>query len=148
MIPIYPILFTSAVSCHELGTEMEQRFIYSCGGKVTAHKYCPCWGHRAGCSGVLLSPSPNTWSPHLGLDRSLILTQSHTNIGQHNGAMDLPPDLNVEKLAAEMAGNTMMDEKKVNDQTYQQIVAFLKTEKVNAFRYRCKYKNNKIDFNK
>ena len=93
-------------------------------------------------------PSPNTWSPHLGLDRSLILTQSHTNIGQHNGAMDLPPDLNVEKLAAEMAGNTMMDEKKVNDQTYQQIVAFLKTEKVNAFRYRCKYKNNKIDFNK
>ena len=50
--------------------------------------------------------------------------------------MDLPPDLNVEKLAAEMAGNTMMDEKKVNDQTYQQIVAFLKTEKVNAFRYR------------
>ena len=140
VIPIYPILFTSAVSCHELGTEMEQRFIYSCGGKVTAHKYCPCWGHRAGCSGVLLSPSPNTWSPHLGLDRSLILTQSHTNIGQHNGAMDLPPDLNVEKLAAEMAGNTMMDEKKVNDQTYQQIVAFLKTEKVNAFRYRYRYR--------
>ena len=60
--------------------------------------------------------------------------------------MDLPPDLNVEKLAAEMAGNTMMDEKKVNDQTYQQIVAFLKTDKVNAFRYRYidTRKNNKI----
>lgn len=48
--------------------------------------------------------------------------------------------MNVEKLAAEMAGNTMMDEKKVNDQTYQQIVAFLKTEKVNAFRYRYRYR--------
>ena len=44
-------------------------------------------------------------------------------------------ELNVEKLAAELAGNTMMDETSVNDQTYQQIVAFLKTEKMNMFRY-------------
>ena len=44
------------------------------------------------------------------------------------------PELNVEKLAAEMAGNTLMDETSVNDQTYQQIVAFLKTEKMNIFR--------------
>ena len=43
-------------------------------------------------------------------------------------------DLNVEKLAAELAGNTVMDENSVNDQTYQQIVAFLKTEKMNMFR--------------
>ena len=44
------------------------------------------------------------------------------------------PELNVEKLAAEMAGNTLMDETSVNDQTYQQIVAFLKTDKMNTFR--------------
>ena len=43
-------------------------------------------------------------------------------------------ELNVEKLAAELAGNTMMDETSVNDQTYQQIVAFLKTDKMNMFR--------------
>ena len=43
-------------------------------------------------------------------------------------------EINVEKLAAEMAGNTLMDETSVNDQTYQQIVAFLKTEKMNIFR--------------
>ena len=43
-------------------------------------------------------------------------------------------ELNVEKLAAELAGNTMMDETSVNDQTYQQIVSFLKTEKMNMFR--------------
>ena len=43
-------------------------------------------------------------------------------------------EINVEKLAAEMAGNTLMDETSVNDQTYQQIVAFLKTEKMNVFR--------------
>ena len=45
-------------------------------------------------------------------------------------------ELNVEKLAAELAGNTMLDETSVNDQTYQQIVAFLKTDKMNIFRYR------------
>ena len=44
-------------------------------------------------------------------------------------------ELNVEKLAAELAGNTIMDETSVNDQTYQQIVAFLKTDKMNMFRY-------------
>ena len=43
-------------------------------------------------------------------------------------------ELNVEKLAAELAGNTMLDETSVNDQTYQQIVAFLKTDKMNTFR--------------
>ena len=43
-------------------------------------------------------------------------------------------EINVEKLAAELAGNTMMDETSVNDQTYQQIVAFLKTDKMNMFR--------------
>ena len=43
-------------------------------------------------------------------------------------------ELNVEKLAAELAGNTLMDETSVNDQTYQQIVAFLKTDKMNMFR--------------
>lgn len=43
-------------------------------------------------------------------------------------------ELNVEKLAAELAGNTMLDETSVNDQTYQQIVAFLKTDKMNIFR--------------
>ena len=43
-------------------------------------------------------------------------------------------ELNVEKLAAELAGNTVMDETSVNDQTYQQIVAFLKTDKMNMFR--------------
>ena len=43
-------------------------------------------------------------------------------------------ELNVEKLAAELAGNTMLDETSVNDQTYQQIVAFLKTDKMNMFR--------------
>ena len=47
-------------------------------------------------------------------------------------------DINVEKLAAELAGNTLMDETSVNDQTYQQIVAFLKTEKMNMFRFRTK----------
>ena len=85
---VIPILLSTAVNCHELGTEMEQRFIYSCRGKVTAHKYCPCWGHCAGCRGVLLSPPPNTWCPHLGLDRSLILTQSHQHwwIQRSNGS--------------------------------------------------------------
>ena len=43
-------------------------------------------------------------------------------------------EINVEKLAAELAGNTMMDETSVNDQTYQQIVAFLKTDEMNMFR--------------
>ena len=46
----------------------------------------------------------------------------------------IPPDLNVEKLAAEMAGNTMMDEKQMNDQVYAQIIGFLKTDKINQFR--------------
>ena len=45
------------------------------------------------------------------------------------------PEINVEKLAAELAGNTLIDETSVNDQTYQQIVAFLKTDKMNKFRY-------------
>ena len=44
-------------------------------------------------------------------------------------------EINVEKLAAELAGNTLIDETSVNDQTYQQIVAFLKTDKMNKFRY-------------
>ena len=46
-----------------------------------------------------------------------------------------PNNINVEKLAAELAGNTMLDENSMNDQTYQQIVAFLKSEKINVFRY-------------
>ena len=37
-----------------------------------------------------------------------------------------PNNINVEKLAAELAGNTVLDENSMNDQTYQQIVAFLK----------------------
>ena len=44
------------------------------------------------------------------------------------------PDIDFEKLAAEMSGNTMMDETQVNDQAYQQIVGFLKTDKLNQFR--------------
>ena len=48
--------------------------------------------------------------------------------------MEGVPNINIEKLAADMAGNTMMDEKQMNDQTHQQIVGFLKTEKLNQFR--------------
>ena len=47
------------------------------------------------------------------------------------------PDINFEKLAGEMAGlsgNTMIDETQMNDQAYQQIVGFLKTDKLNQFR--------------
>lgn len=44
------------------------------------------------------------------------------------------PDIDFEKLAAEMSGNTLIDENQVNDQAYQQIVGFLKTDKMNQFR--------------
>ena len=45
------------------------------------------------------------------------------------------PSANMEKLAAELSGNTLMDENMMNDQTHQQIIAFLKSEKVNTFRF-------------
>ena len=45
------------------------------------------------------------------------------------------PSVNMEKLAAELSGNTLMDENMMNDQTHQQIIAFLKSEKVNIFRF-------------
>ena len=45
------------------------------------------------------------------------------------------PSVNMEKLAAELAGNTLMDENMMNDQTHQQIIAFLKSDKVNTFRF-------------
>ena len=46
-----------------------------------------------------------------------------------------PNNINVEKLAAELAGNTVLDENSMNDQTYQQIVAFLKSDKLKVFRF-------------
>ena len=52
--------------------------------------------------------------------------------------MELPPNIDLEKLS-EMAGgmvaNTSMNENSVNDQSFQQIVSFLKTEKMSIFRY-------------
>ena len=45
-----------------------------------------------------------------------------------------PTNVDFEKLAQRLAGNTTLDENSVNDQTYQQIVSFLKTDKVNIFR--------------
>ena len=49
--------------------------------------------------------------------------------------MELPPNINFEKLSAEMVGNTVLDENSVNDQSYQQIASFLKSEKITIFRY-------------
>ena len=51
--------------------------------------------------------------------------------------MELPPNINLEKLsemAGGMVGNTSMDENSVNDQSFQQIVSFLKSEKMGTFR--------------
>lgn len=51
--------------------------------------------------------------------------------------MELPPNINLEKLsemASGMVGNTSMDENSVNDQSFQQIVSFLKSEKMGIFR--------------
>jgi len=45
-----------------------------------------------------------------------------------------PANLDMEKIAAHLAGNTMLDENAMNDQTYQQIVSFLKTDKMSTFR--------------
>lgn len=54
-----------------------------------------------------------------------------------NWEMELPPNINLEKLsemAGGMVGNTSMDENSVNDQSFQQIVSFLKSEKMGIFR--------------
>ena len=51
--------------------------------------------------------------------------------------MELPPNIDLEKLtemAGGMVGNTSMDENSVNDQSFQQIVSFLKSEKMAIFR--------------
>ena len=40
-----------------------------------------------------------------------------------------------------LAGNTMLDENAMNDQTYQQIVSFLKTDKMSTFRFVIKFEN-------
>lgn len=45
-----------------------------------------------------------------------------------------PSNIDIEKIAAQFSGNTLLDENSVNDQTYQQIIAFLKTEKLNEFK--------------
>ena len=50
------------------------------------------------------------------------------------------PDINFKKLSEQMSemsgmgGNTTIDETQINDQAYQQIVGFLKTDKLNQFR--------------
>ena len=52
--------------------------------------------------------------------------------------MELPPNIDLEKLsemAGGMVGNTSMNENSVNDQSFQQIVSFLKSEKMSVFRY-------------
>ena len=52
--------------------------------------------------------------------------------------MELPPNIDLEKLsemAGGMVGNTSMNENSVNDQSFQQIVSFLKSEKMSIFRY-------------
>ena len=46
----------------------------------------------------------------------------------------LPNQFNLEKISSEMGGGAMIDETQMNDQVHQQIVGFLKTEKLNQFR--------------
>ena len=46
---------------------------------------------------------------------------------------NIPNNLDLGKISSEMGGGAMIDETKMNDQVHQQIVGFLKTERLKQF---------------
>ena len=46
---------------------------------------------------------------------------------------NIPNNMDLGKISSEMGGGAMLDETKMNDQVHQQIVGFLKTERLRQF---------------
>ena len=47
--------------------------------------------------------------------------------------VNIPSNMDLGKISSEMGGGAMIDETQMNDQVHQQIVGFLKTEKLKQF---------------